>query len=94
MQAIEQAHASLAPGRLQTTAGELLGANANRSPTAYLANPADERSLYEHNTDKAMMLLKVLDANGRCEHDQDLGLEATMFHKSTQCCKSAWAYGL
>lgn len=79
MQAIGQAHASLAPGRLQANVGELLGANANRSPTAYLANPADERALYEHDTDKAMTLLKVLDASGRCENDQDLGLEQLWF---------------
>ena len=66
MQAIGQAHASLAPGRLQASAGELLGANANRSPTAYLANPEAERARYAHDTDKAMTLLKVLDASGRC----------------------------
>ena len=79
MQAIEQAHTSLAPGRLQTTVGELMGANANRSPTAYLANPADERALYEHNTDKAMTLLKVLDASGRCEHNGDLERSKLLF---------------
>ena len=65
-QAIGQAHASAAPGRLQTSAGELLDANINRSPTAYLANPAAERARYAHDTDKDMTLLKVLDAEGRC----------------------------
>lgn len=61
-----QAHGNAAPGRLQTSAGELLDANINRSPTAYLANPAAERALYAHDTDKDMTLLKVLDVEGRC----------------------------
>lgn len=65
-QAIGQAHGSAAPGRLQTSAGELLDANINRSPTAYLANPAAERARYAHDTDKDMTLLKVLDIEGRC----------------------------
>jgi len=43
-----------------------LGANINRSPTAYLANPAAERARYAHDTDKTLTLLKVLDADGRC----------------------------
>jgi neutral ceramidase len=43
----------------------LLDANANRSPTAYLANPPEERARYAHNTDKTMSLLKLLDQDGR-----------------------------
>lgn len=50
---------------LQLNHGELVDANANRSPTAYLANPAEERARYKHNTDKDLTLLKVLDADGR-----------------------------
>ena len=50
---------------LQLNNGELVDANVNRSPTAYLANPAEERARYKHNTDKDMTLLKVLDADGR-----------------------------
>ena len=50
----------------QVTSGELLHANANRSPTAYLANPPEERARYAHSTDKTMSLLKLLDAQGRC----------------------------
>jgi len=52
---------------LQVAAGELLDANANRSPTAYLANPSEERARYMHNTDKTMTLLKVLDTEKRRE---------------------------
>ena len=65
MQAIRRAHEDVKPGVLQVSAGELLDANANRSPTAYLANPPQERARYKHNTDKIMTLLKVLDMEER-----------------------------
>lgn len=36
----------------------------SRSPTSYLANPAEERALYpEGDTDKNMTLIKIVDAN-------------------------------
>lgn len=38
--------------------------NRNRSPSAYLANPADERALYEYDQDKDLSLLKFDDADG------------------------------
>lgn len=59
MQAIQRAHRSLRGGRLSLAAGELLDANANRSPTAYAANPAEERARFQHNTDKRMTLLRL-----------------------------------
>lgn len=65
LQAIKRAHNDVKPGLLQVNAGELLNANANRSPTAYLANPPEERARYQHNTDKTMTLLKVLDTEER-----------------------------
>ena len=65
MQAIKRAHEDVKPGALQVSAGELLDANANRSPTAYLANPPEERARYKHDTDKTMTLLKVLDTEER-----------------------------
>lgn len=65
-QAIKRAHENVAPGRLQINSGELLDANINRSPTAYLANPEAERAKFKHDTDKSMTLLKVLDTDGRC----------------------------
>ena len=65
VQAIKRAHEDVKPGMLQVSAGELLDANANRSPTAYLANPPEERARYKHNTDKTMTLLKVLDTEER-----------------------------
>lgn len=46
-------------------AGELLDAGVNRSPSAYLNNPAAERSKYKYNVDKEMTLLKfVADESG------------------------------
>lgn len=42
-------------------AGELLDAGVNRSPSAYLNNPAAERSKYKYNVDKDMTLLKFVD---------------------------------
>jgi hypothetical protein len=37
---------------------------ARRSPTAYEANPARERALYKHDTEKTMTLLRVSEAGG------------------------------
>lgn len=41
--------------------GELLDAGVNRSPSAYLNNPSEERSKYKYNVDKGMTLLKFVD---------------------------------
>ncbi|XP_051143859.1 neutral ceramidase 1-like isoform X2 [Andrographis paniculata] len=41
--------------------GELLDAGVNRSPSAYLNNPASERRKYKYNVDKDMNLLKFVD---------------------------------
>ena len=56
------------PGRLALNAGELLDANVNRSPTAYEANPAEERTRYQHDTDKRMVQLGLLGSDGRLAH--------------------------
>ena len=45
---------------LQLT-GELLDAGINRSPSAYLNNPAAERGKYKFDVDKEMTLLKFVD---------------------------------
>eukprot|EP00850_Spirogloea_muscicola_P010949 SM000066S20424 [mRNA] locus=s66:236717:241882:+ [translate_table: standard] len=55
------AHNNLRPGTISVAEGELLEANINRSPSAYLANPADERAQYEHDVDKTMTLLRITD---------------------------------
>ncbi|KAJ7775549.1 Neutral/alkaline non-lysosomal ceramidase-domain-containing protein [Mycena metata] len=42
--AVRRAHESLAPGTLSFGTGRVEGGSRNRSPTAYLANPAAERA--------------------------------------------------
>lgn len=54
---IQRAHESLTPGRLTLGTTDIPDGNINRSPYAYLANPAEERALYEYDTDKTMTLL-------------------------------------
>lgn len=62
--AVQRAHASLAPGRLSLGNTTILDANINRSPTAYLANPADERARYQYDLDKDMTVLRFDDLDG------------------------------
>lgn len=64
VRAVQRAHASLAPGKLSLGNTTVLDANINRSPSAYLANPAEERARYEFDQDKDMTLLRFDDANG------------------------------
>ncbi|XP_008792373.2 neutral ceramidase-like [Phoenix dactylifera] len=58
---IVQAHENLRPGNIFVNKGELLDAGANRSPSAYLNNPASERNQYKYDVDKEMTLLKFVD---------------------------------
>lgn len=62
--AVQRAHDSLKPGSLSLGNTTILNANINRSPSAYLANPAEERALYEYDHDKDMTLLRFDDENG------------------------------
>ncbi|MCU0664147.1 MAG: neutral/alkaline ceramidase [Myxococcota bacterium] len=61
---IVRAHANLRPGTLAIAEGELLDTSINRSPEAYLANPAAERARYAYDTDKKMTLLRMQDQRG------------------------------
>lgn len=61
VRSFERATASTQPGRIYYTKGELLDASVNRSPTAYDNNPADERARYKYDTDKEMLLLRIVD---------------------------------
>ena len=65
MQSIRRAHANVKPGKLRVNKGELLGANANRSPSAYLHNPEEERARYQYDTDKIMTQLSVTNSEGK-----------------------------
>nr|ATP85026.1 neutral ceramidase [Amorphophallus muelleri] len=58
---IIQAHDNLRPGSIIVNKGELLDAGVNRSPSAYLNNPYDERKKYSYDVDKEMTLLKFVD---------------------------------
>ncbi|KAI9813312.1 MAG: hypothetical protein M1827_004254 [Pycnora praestabilis] len=55
---IKRAHDSLSPGYLDFGSTEVMDANVNRSPYAYLANPEVERQRYEHDVDKTLTLLR------------------------------------
>jgi neutral ceramidase len=60
-QSIVEAHNNLRPGKIYVNNGDLLDAGVNRSPSAYLNNPAEERSKYQYNVDKQMTLVKFVD---------------------------------
>lgn len=62
--AVQRAHESLQPGKLSLGNTTVLNANINRSPSAYLANPAEERAKYQYDQDKELTLLRFDDANG------------------------------
>ncbi|KAG8235133.1 hypothetical protein J437_LFUL012329, partial [Ladona fulva] len=61
---IIRAHENIVPGRIYFAEGELLHASINRSPTAYEANPEEERLRYPHSTDKQMTQLRMMSAKG------------------------------
>lgn len=58
---IMQAHENLRDGKIFVNNGELLNAGINRSPSAYLNNPAEERSKYKYDIDTQMTLIKFVD---------------------------------
>ena len=55
---IQRAHETLAVGNLTVGTTNVEDANINRSPYAYLANPAEERAQYEYDVDKNMTMLR------------------------------------
>ena len=61
---IVMAHESQRSGKILLANGELDEANINRSPTSYLENPVEERAQYAADTDKNMLLLKLVDDEG------------------------------
>lgn len=62
--AVKNAHGNLVPGSLSLGSVTIQGGNRNRSPSAYLANPAEERAQYDGDQDTALTLLKFTDAGG------------------------------
>uniref|UniRef100_A0A8C8YLH9 Neutral ceramidase n=1 Tax=Prolemur simus TaxID=1328070 RepID=A0A8C8YLH9_PROSS len=69
MKSIETAHTNMKPGKIFINKGNVDGVQINRSPYSYLQNPQSERARYSSNTDKEMIVLKMIDLNG-----DDLGL--------------------
>ncbi|KAG4969890.1 hypothetical protein JHK82_035585 [Glycine max] len=65
-QSIIQAHNNLKPGSIFMNTGDVKDAGINRSPSAYLQNPADERARYPTNVDTQMTLMRFVDgASGK-----------------------------
>ncbi|KAF9221073.1 Neutral/alkaline nonlysosomal ceramidase [Gyrodon lividus] len=64
LEAIRKAHASLALGSVRVGNTTLLGANRNRSPSAYVANPEEERTRYQYDQDKELSVLRLDDTIG------------------------------
>jgi neutral ceramidase len=64
VKSVQKAHANLAPGKLSLGNTTILNANINRSPSAYLANPASERAQYKYDQDKDMTVLRFDDNSG------------------------------
>jgi neutral ceramidase len=62
--AVQRAHTSLKTGSLSLGNTTVLNANINRSPSAYLANPPEERAMYEYDQDKDLTLLRFDDDSG------------------------------
>ncbi|XP_063819319.1 putative neutral ceramidase C [Pseudophryne corroboree] len=69
VKSIDIAHASLKRGRIFVNKGSVDNSHINRSPSSYNRNPQSERDRYPANTDKDMVILKMVDMNG-----QDVGL--------------------
>ncbi|KFO76813.1 Neutral ceramidase, partial [Cuculus canorus] len=69
VKSIDIAHQNMKKGRLFINRGIVENSQINRSPFSYLENPESERSRYSSNTDKEMVMLKMVDENG-----QDMGL--------------------
>lgn len=64
VKAAVDAHNSLAAGSLSFGTTDILQGNINRSPSAYLANPAEERAKYAYDQDKTMTLIKFTGSSG------------------------------
>ncbi|XP_039337168.1 neutral ceramidase isoform X2 [Mauremys reevesii] len=69
VKSIDIAHDNMKQGRLFINKGLVENSQINRSPYSYLQNPESERNRYSSNTDKEMVVLKMVDVNG-----QELGL--------------------
>ncbi|XP_043250741.1 neutral ceramidase [Colletes gigas] len=62
---IERAHNNIVSGRILIAHGEVLDANINRSPSAYLNNPQSERDRYKYNVDKTLTQIQFIGADNK-----------------------------
>ncbi|KLO12559.1 Neutral/alkaline nonlysosomal ceramidase [Schizopora paradoxa] len=67
VRAVQRAHESLALGTLSVGVERVLDGNINRSPSAYLQNPAEERAMYEFDQDKDMTVVRFSGADGEAK---------------------------
>lgn len=67
VEAIERAHARLAPGEVRLNQGELTNASRNRSPLAFRLNAAEDRAHFPQEIDPLMTVLSFRQAG------QDIG---------------------
>jgi neutral ceramidase len=63
--AISEAHNSMVLGTLSIGNTTVDSAGVNRSPSAYLRNPLEERTRYDGDVEREMTLLKFQARNGR-----------------------------
>ncbi|NXD25071.1 ASAH2 ceramidase, partial [Spelaeornis formosus] len=64
VKSIDIAHENMKRGRLFINRGTVENSQINRSPFSYLKNPESERNRYSSNTDKEMLVLKMVDEDG------------------------------
>ncbi|XP_040294244.1 neutral ceramidase [Bufo bufo] len=64
VKSIDIAHAGMRRGRVFVNRGILDKSQINRSPTSYLRNPESERARYPSDTDKDVVIMKMVDMNG------------------------------
>ncbi|NWR43650.1 ASAH2 ceramidase, partial [Regulus satrapa] len=64
VKSIDIAHENMKRGRLFINRGTVENSQINRSPFSYLENPESERKRYSSNTDKEMVVLKMVDEEG------------------------------
>lgn len=64
VESVEHADADLAPSEVSLAHGELRGASANRSPTAFARNPAGDRAAFPDGIDPQTTLVRI-DRDGR-----------------------------
>lgn len=58
VKAIDRARENMQPATISIAQGQLTNANINRSPSAYLLNPASERKRYQYDRDTTMTVLR------------------------------------